>query len=454
MKLINDFTEGNILSPLIKFTILIFLSLFLQVMYGTVDLAIVGQFGTAADLSAVSTGSQIMNIITVIIAGFTMGTTILLGQQTGKGKSDDLGKIIGASIALFGMIAIIITVVMLLFARSITELMQVPPEAFEKAVSYIVICSSGTVFIVAYNVISGILRGLGNSKLPLIFVAIACVVNIAGDFFFVAVLHLNTSGVAISTIIAQATSVVLSVQIIKKQGVPFPFKRNFIKFQKGFTTEMLKLGTPIAFQNGLNSISFSIIYAIVNTLGLTASAGIGVAEKIFSFLVMSSTAFMSSISTFTAQNVGARKYDRSEKCLTYGLLFSSIIGFTLFYISFWWGDVLASVFTQEKDVITAAAGFLKATAIECFLVSIATCYLGYFNGIGKTLFVMIQSLFTAFLIRIPVLFYMSQIPNVTMFQLGLAAPISAMGSLIACFVYYYRLKKKTSPNISLHSIEG
>ena len=296
----RNFTQGKIFSPLIRFALPVLLALFLQAMYGAVDLLVVGQFGTAAGVSAVSTGSQIMQTLTIVIVGLSMGITILVGQRIGEKRFRDAGRAIGSGIALFAAIAAGLTVVMILAADSLAVLMRAPSEAAQGTVSYVQICSAGSIFIGAFNVIGSIFRGIGDSKMPLITVAIACVVNIGGDLLLVGALRMDVTGAAIATVAAQAVSVLLSLLIIRKRALPFSFSKKDIRFDRRLIGKIVKLGSPIALQGLLVSISFLVILAIVNALGLTASAGIGVAEKLCAFIMLVPSAYMQSMSAFVA----------------------------------------------------------------------------------------------------------------------------------------------------------
>ncbi len=437
-----NYTEGKILKPLIKFSLPILLSLMIQSLYGAIDLLIVGRFGTSADVSAVAIGSQLMQTVTGFITGLTMGITVLTGQYIGMKKYDDAGKTIGSGIFLFTVLAIVLTIICVSFSRTAVIFMQTPPEAIEKAYNYVLICSLGAVFIVAYNMISSIFRGLGNSNLPLIFVSIACVANIFGDLFFVAVLKLNTAGAAIATVLAQAISVILSYIIIRKKELPFKFNKTFIRFDKTKSLRILRLGSPIAFQDVLSHTSFLIIIAIVNGLGLTRSAGVGVAEKAVIIMLMIPLSFMSSISAFTAQNIGAKQYKRAKQALLYGVMISFICGLSIGLFAYFKGSILISLFTKDAAVIAEGKEFLRATAIESIICSTTFCLLGYFNGNGKTFFVMMQSLIAAFLVRVPFSLLMSKKPDVSMFEMGLAAPVAAVFSLLISIIYFIILEKK------------
>ena len=279
MEKTNDFTEGKILPKLIGFAFPVLLALFLQAMYGAVDLLVVGQFSSAAAVSAVSTGSQILQSVTTVITGIAMGITVLVGQKIGEKHPHEAGMIIGSGIAMFAVIAVILTILMTCGASSLSALMQAPEEAFSETTAYIRICSAGAVFIIAYNVLGSIFRGIGDSKMPLITVAIACVINIAGDLLFVAGFHWGAAGAAAATVLAQAVSVLLSFLIIRKRALPFTMKRTDLRFNLPVIGKILKLGCPIALQDFLVSISFLVIIAIVNRMGVIASAGVGVAEN-------------------------------------------------------------------------------------------------------------------------------------------------------------------------------
>ncbi|CEI71776.1 MATE family efflux transporter [Romboutsia hominis] len=444
MSKVSNFTEGKIFSPLLKFAIPILLALFLQTMYGAVDLLIVGQFGNAADVSAVSTGSQVMMTITVIITGLTMGLTILIGQKLGEGNSKEAGNVVGSGISIFAIIAIVITVLIVRFASPISTFMHTPKEAFDSTVMYIKVCASGSIFIVAYNIIGGVFRGLGDSKTPLITVGIACVTNIIGDLIFVGIFKMAATGAALATIMAQAISVILSVIIIKKRGLPFEFSRKSIKFHKGLTSKIIKYGTPIALQDGLVHLSFLVIMIIGNSMGVIPSAGIGVAEKLVGFIMLIPSSFSQAVSAFVAQNYGAKKYHRSRKVLVYAISASLCCGVVMFYITFFHGNLLAGMFSKDKDVVLAAWEYMKAYGIDCLLTAIMFCMVGYFNGCGKTTFVMIQGIIGAFGVRIPVSYIMSKILPVSLFKVGLATPMSTFVQIILCVIYFMILSKKLS----------
>lgn len=438
MEKTQNFTEGKILPSLLQFVIPVLIAMFLQTMYGAVDLMVVGKFGTAADVSAVSTGSQIMMTITMFISAISLGITVYLGKIIGAGEKDIAGEIIGSGIFLFAVISVAVTVIMLFTSNPIAKIMHTPIEAFDRTVSYIFICSAGMIFIVAYNLVGSIFRGIGDSKTPLLTVTIACIFNIIGDIVLVAGFRMGTAGAAIATVGAQAISVILSVIFIRKKQFPFLFTLKYIYPNKNHISKVLKLGVPVALQDFLVSISFLVIIAIVNSLGLTASAGVGVAEKLCGFLMLVPSAFMQAMSSFTAQNIGAAKPARAIKALLCGIGASLTAGVIMAIITFAYGDVMAGIFANEPDVIMAAAEYLKAYAIDCILTSFLFCFMGFFNGLGSTKFVMLQGIAGAFLVRLPFSWLMSRLKPVSLFRIGLATPMSSLMQIILCALYFAR----------------
>ena len=440
----NSFTEGKIDGPLVRFAFPVLAALFLQSLYGAVDLLVVGRFTDATQVSAVSTGSQIMMSITNLIAALSMGTTVMLGHQIGQKRREDAGYTIGASIVLFGMIGIILSGVMIFASPALSSIMQAPAEAYDATVAYVRICGGGMAVIVAYNLIGGIFRGIGDSTTPLIAVAIAAVGNMIGDLLLVAGLHMGASGAAIATVGSQLLSVVLSFVMISKKEHPFTFRRNMIRRDGRIMAQVVKIGLPIALQDLLVSISFMVIMAIVNSLGVVASAGVGVAGKVTGFIMLVPSAFSQSLAAFVSQNHGAQKMERADKGLAYGIMTSLAIGVFMAYFSFFHGDLLAGIFTRETEVISASWDYMKAYAIDCMLTPIFFCFIGYYNGIRKTRFVMMQGILSAFLVRVPFSWFMSRQVPVSLFHIGLATPAASSLQIIMCLAYFRYLKTHAS----------
>ena len=430
----RNFTRGRILMPLVRFALPVLAALFLQAMYGAVDLLVVGRFGSAADVSAVSTGSQIMMTLTHLVSSFAMGATILLGQQIGEGKGERGGETIGACIVLFACVGAALTALAVPGAGALAAVMHAPAEAFDLTATYVRICGAGTLVIIAYNLIGSIFRGIGDSATPLVTVTIACVCNIAGDLLLVAGLHMGTAGAALATVFAQAVSVVISLAMMRRRTLPFEVRRAHIRFNRPVIARIVRLGLPIALQDLLVGVSFLIIQAIVNALGLIPSAGVGVAEKVCAFIMLVPSSFMQSMSAFVAQNAGAGRYDRARKALYCGIGLSLVIGVVMAYMAFFHGDMLARLFSKDEDVVLAAADYLKAYGIDCLLTPIFFCFIGFYNGIGMTRFVMLQGIVSAFCVRVPVSWLMSRRKPVSLFHIGLATPCSSALQIVMCLV--------------------
>lgn len=439
----NDFTNGAILPKLLKFMIPVLFSMFLQALYGAVDLLIVGQFSTTADVSAVSTGSQIITTLTNLLVSFSMGITVAVGQRIGQKRLKDAAQTIGTGIIIFAISGFVLTVISLFGASGLARLMQAPDEAFSLTTDYIKICGAGFLVISAYNLLGSIFRGLGDAKTPLIAVGIACIFNIVGDYIFVAIFNLGSSGAAIATVLAQFISVIISLLMIRRAKLPFEFNKTYVKLKKGFANVIIKIGTPVALQEFLVGGSFLVLLAIVNQLGVIASAGVGVAQKVCTFIMLVPISFMQSMTAFVAQNYGAGFMHRAQKTLKTGVIVSFVFGVVMFVITFFRGDLLASVFSQDADTIKAAWEYLKAYAIDCLNTCFLFCFIGYFNGIGKTKFVMLQGLCGAFLVRIPFALLMQNTGNNSLFAIGMSIPCSTVLQIIMCFVAYFRFKSKS-----------
>lgn len=444
----SDFTTGSIPVKLIKFMVPIFGALVLQAMYGAVDLLIVGWFGTTAGISAVSTGSNLINLVVFTISGLTMGITVLISRYLGEKKEERIGKVLGGVICFFLILSVVLMILLPLFSKSLAVLMQAPSEAVELTSLYVKICGGGIIFVIGYNVISSIFRGLGNSRLPLIFVAIACVTNIIGDLVLVAGFGLNVAGAAIATIFAQAVSVVLSLVIIRKQKLPFRIRKEDIRFHEE-VGKFLRLGAPIALQELLTNLSFLALCAFINRLGLDASSGYGVANKIVSFVMLVPSSLMQSMASFVGQNVGAGKEKRATQAMLCGMAIGAGVGVVIGVFAFFKGDLLASLFTGDSAVIAQAAAYLKGFAPEAVVTSVLFSFMGYFNGHEKTLFVMAQGLAQTFIVRLPVSFFMSIQPNATLTMIGIAAPAATVFGICINLVYYRRFRRQTAKGSDL-----
>lgn len=441
----NDFTQGSILKKLALFMLPILGALVLQAAYGAVDLLVVGRFGSTSGLSAVSTGSQVLNLVTFVVTQFAMGITVLIARYLGEKKPEQIGSVIGGAVVVFAVISAALFIVMVVFARPISILMQAPTEALDLTTSYVRICGSGIFFIVAYNLMAAIFRGLGDSKSPLLFVLVACIVNIFGDLFLVAGLHLDAAGAALATVFAQAVSVVCAVILLIKKKLPFSITRSDFGFNSQ-CKKFLGIGLPLALQEFLTQVSFLALCAFVNRLGLEASSGYGVACKIVNFAMLIPSALMQSMASFVSQNVGAGNQKRAKKSMFTGISMGLVFGCLVFTLIMLKGDVLAGFFSTDAAVIQKGFDYLKGFAPETIATAVLFSMVGYFNGNNQTLWVMCQGLIQTLLIRLPMSYYMSIQPNASLTKIGLAAPTSTAVGIVLNVLFYIYLNKKNKVN--------
>lgn len=436
-----DFTRGSIPKKLVGFMLPILGALVLQAMYSAVDLLIVGRFGTTEGISGVSTGASIVQVFTFVSLSLTVGVTVLMGQYIGEGSPYKCGKLLGNAICFFLALGIFLSAILIFFARPIALIMQAPKEALELTILYIRICGCGFLFVIFYNFISSIFRGMGDSKLPLLFVTIACVANVFGDLFLVAGLKMNVAGAAIATISSQALSVIISFLIIRRKDLPFQIKREDLHFGSEIPS-FLRVGAPLALQEVLTHITFLAICAFVNRMGLAASSGYGIAQRIVSFILLIPSSIMQSMASFVAQNVGAGKEDRAMRSALCGMAIGVAIGIPVSIFVFFHGDLLAGLFTHDAVVVDYAFQYLRGFALEAVVTSILFSFYGYFNGHSLSAFVMVQSLIQSLLIRLPVSYFMSIRENATLTGIGAAAPAATVVGIIVCIICYFKIRKK------------
>lgn len=438
----SDFTQGSILKKLSLFMLPILGALVLQAAYGAVDLLVVGRFGSTAGLSAVSTGSQVLNLVTFVVTQFAMGITVLIARYLGEKKPEYIGPVIGGGTVVFALISAALFVIMVALARPISVLMQAPAEAVDLTASYVRICGGGIFFIVAYNLLSAIFRGLGDSKSPLLFVLVACIVNIVGDLVLVAGFGLDAAGAAIATVAAQAVSVVCAVVMLLKKGLPFQFHKSDFRLNTQ-CRKFLGIGLPLAMQEFLTQVSFLALCAFVNRLGLEASSGYGVACKIVNFAMLIPSSLMQSMASFVSQNIGAGSKKRAKQAMFTGIGIGLVFGCSVFALVWCKGDLLAGVFTTDAAVIANAFAYLKGFAPETIVTAILFSMVGYFNGNNKTVWVMVQGLVQTLLVRLPMAYLMSIQPNASLTKIGLAAPTSTLVGIVLNVCFYLYLERRS-----------
>ena len=418
----SDFTQGSILKKLVAFMMPVLGALILQAAYGAVDLLVVGRFGSTSGLSGVSTGSQVLNLVTFVVTQTAMGITVLIARYLGEKKPEQIGSVIGGSAIVFTIISVILFVVMVGFAHPISVLMDL-------TATYVRVCGGGIFFIVAYNLLSAIFRGLGDSTSPLLFVLVACIINIFGDLALVAGLHMDAVGAAIATVAAQACSVVFAVILLLKKQLPFTITKKDFRLNIQ-CRRFLEIGLPLALQEFLTQVSFLALCAFVNRLGLEASSGYGVACKIVNFAMLVPSALMQSMASFVSQNVGAGKLKRARQSMFTGIGVGLVVGCFVFALVMLKGDVLTGFFSTDEAVIQNGFAYLKGFAPETIVTAVLFSMIGYFNGNNKTVWVMTQGLIQTLLVRLPFAYIMSIQPNASLTMIGLAAPVSTTVGII------------------------
>ena len=435
-----DFTQGSILKKLCRFMLPVLGALILQAAYGAVDLLVVGRFGSTSGLSAVSPGSQVLNLVTFVVTQLAMGVTVLIARYIGEKREKEIGAVLGGAAVVFTILAGCLFVLLVLFARPISVLMQAPQEALALTASYVRICGCGILFIVAYNVLSAVFRGLGDSRSPLLFVLVACLVNVAGDLVLVAGLHLDAAGAALATVLAQAVSVGCALAILRRKKLPFTFRKSDVRLNEQ-CRRFLAIGLPLALQEFLTQLSFLALCAFVNRLGLAASSGYGVASKIVSFVMLVPSALMQSMASFVAQNIGAGNVKRAKKSMFTGIAVGVAFGIVMFARVLRKGDVLAGLFSTDAEVVRRGFEYLRGFAPETIVTAVLFSMVGYFNGSNQTLWVMIQGLIQTLLVRLPLAYYMSIQPNASLTKIGMSAPVATVVGIalnIGCFLYLNR----------------
>ena len=437
----KNLTKGSILKNIVVFSLPYLLSYFLQTLYGMADLFLAGQFNGADVISAVSIGSQVMHMFTVIIVGLAMGGTVLIGQAVGAKDSKRTSKIIGNTVTFFLIFSAVVTVILLFACRGIVNLIQTPPESLEQTVLYLRICFIGIPFIVAYNVIASIFRGMGDSKSPMIFVIIACTLNIILDYIFMGVLGMKAEGAAIATVIAQAVSVIISlIAIVRSKSLRLT-KEDFKLQQEAFGA-ILKIGVPVACQDGFIQISFMVITVIANRRGVDVAAAVGIVEKIICFLFLIPSSMLSSISAIAAQNIGAGYHDRARHTLYAGTAIAVGIG-VVFAVAFQFISYpVIKLFTREEIVVVLGTQYLKSYVIDCVLAAIHFCFSGYFCAMGKSIISFIHNVISIIAIRIPGAWLASKLWPETLFPMGCAAPLGSLLSALICVGAFLWLRKK------------
>ncbi len=443
----RNLTEGSVSGNLVRFSLPFLASYFLQTLYGMADLVIIGRFEGVASTTAVSIGSQVMHMLTVMIVGLLMGTTVAVSHAIGEGDRRKAEKSIGGTIVLFAVLSITLTVILLLLTNTIVSVMSTPVEAVEGTKRYLIICFIGIPFIVAYNVISSIYRGLGDSRTPMFFVLAACVLNIALDILFMGPLHMGPAGAALGTVISQAGSVVIALIHVKMSKDDIKPKKEDLRFEKSVVSPILKTGFPIALQDGLIQVAFIVITIIMNRRGLTDAAAVGIVEKVISFLFLVPSSLLSSVSALSSQNIGAGKDERARETLYWALLFAVVFGVVVSTIIQFIAPWVVSLFTADEDVIKSGAEYLRGYVFDTIFAGIHFSFSGYFCAIGYSALSFVHNLVAIVTMRIPGVYILSSLYPDNLFPVGLATVSGSVLSAVICTAAYLIIRKKSRPSL-------
>ena len=439
----NDLTSGSVLKNMLRFSLPYLLSFFLQTLYGMADLFIIGQFEKVAATTAVSVGSQIMHMLTVMIVGLAMGATVTIGRYVGAKDGKSVSESIGNTVTLFMGLSVVLTAVLLICNSGIVSVMQTPAEAAEGTKAYLTVCFIGIPFITAYNIISSIFRGLGDSKSQMYFIAIACAANIGLDYLFIGAFSLGPVGAALGTTVSQAISVVISLVFILKKKTDFSLEKEDFRPKKKNMGEILKIGIPVCLQDGFIQISFIIITIIANLRGLTDAAAVGIVEKIIGFVFLVPSSLLSTVSAFGAQNIGANRYDRAKLSLKYAIFIATGFGLCMAVLVQFIAEPLVGLFTPDAAVAVAGGPYLRGYILDCMLAGIHFSFSGYFCACGKSGLSFLHNVIAIVVARVPGAYLMSNMFPETLFPMGLATAVGSLVSVIVCVIAYFACCRKT-----------
>lgn len=435
-------TEGSVLKNVLGFSLPYLLSYFLQTLYGMADLFIIGQFAGVESTTAVSIGSQAMHMLTVMIVGLAMGATVSIARDVGGGQKEAAAEHMGNTITLFVGVSLVLTAVLLLFTGPITSVMSTPAEAVAGTKTYLTICILGIPFITAYNIISAIFRGLGDSKSPMYFIAVACGANILLDYLFMGALHMGPAGAALGTTLSQTLSVIVSLIVMVRRGTGIPMKASHLRPKKDVMGQILRIGIPVALQDGFIQISFLTITIIANRRGLTDAAAVGIVEKIMSFMFLVPSSMLSTVSALGAQNLGAGKPERAKRTLGYAICIATGFGLITAAVVQVAADGIVGLFTTDALVAAAGGQYLRGYIWDSFLGGIQFSFSGYFCALGRSGLSFLHNFLSILLVRVPGAYLTSAMFPDNLLPMGLASAAGSLFSSLVCVGAYLWISRR------------
>ena len=434
-------TTGSVAKNIVYFSLPYFFSYFLQTLYGMADLFIIGQFEGVASTTAVSIGSQVMHMLTVMLVGLAMGATVSIAQAAGGGDKKRTASAIGNTVTLFMLLSLALTALLLALRGGIVSIMSTPEEAVQGTLAYLTVCFIGIPFITAYNIIASIFRGLGDSKNPMYFIAVACVVNIALDYYFMGTLHLGPAGAALGTTLSQAVSVLVSLAVILKRRL-ISVRRADFRPQRAVMGKLLQIGMPVALQDGFIQVSFVIITIIANRRGLTDAAAVGIVEKIIGFLFLIPSSMLSTVSALGAQNIGAGKPERARLTLRYAAMIARSFGIAVVILTLFIAEPLVGLFTPDAAVTAAGGQYLRGYIWDSFFAGVQFSFSGYFCACGKSGISFLHNSLSILLVRMPGAYLASKYFPQTLLPMGLANAAGSLFSILVCVIAYAILTRR------------
>ncbi len=444
----KNLTQGSVFKNIILFSLPFLLSYLLQTLYGLADLFIIGQFDPTASTTAVSIGSQVMHMLTVMIVGLAMGATVLIGRAVGSNDNELKNHAVGNTFTLFLIISLVLTVILFLCAAPIVSVMSTPESAVAGTTAYLKICFAGIPFITMYNIICSVFRGMGDSKSPMYFVAVACVCNIVLDYIFIGIIGLGPAGAALGTTLSQAISVITALTVtIRKQMISGIAKKHF-RIDPVTTGNILKVGIPISAQEGFIQISFIVITVFANRRGLSDSAAVGIVEKLISILFLVPSTMLASVSAICAQNIGAGLYKRARRTMWDAILIVVGCGLVVAVSFQFLASPVVGLFSADPEVIRLGDQYMRSYVCDCVLAGMHFVFSGYFCACGRSGLSFLHNLISILCARIPIAYFTSVRYPDTLYPMGWAAPIGSTLSVIICIIaYIYLLRREPSePN--------
>lgn len=438
----RNLTTGSVPKTIFYFSLPYFLSYFLQTLYGTADLFIIGQFNGVDSTTAVSIGSQVMHMLTVMIVGLAMGTTVMTGRAVGAQDRKQVNLAVGNTASLFMLLSIALTAILLCFVKPIVAVMSTPEEAVSGTITYLTICFLGIPFITAYNIISSIFRGMGDSKSPMYFIAIACAFNIALDYLFIGVLKLGPAGAALGTTLSQTISVLISLTMICRKKMIPGFRFSDLKPVRAMMSGLLKIGFPIAMQDGFIQIAFIVITIIANRRGLNDAAAVGIVEKMISLFFLVPSSMLSTVSALCAQNIGAGKHERASQTLACATTIAVSYGIVVSILMQFAGSAAVGLFSSDADVIRLGTQYLHSYIWDCIFAGIHFCFSGYFCAYGQSGISFLHNIISVLCARIPLAYLASKYVPDNLFPMGCAAPAGSLLSVVICVAAFIWMKRK------------